>query len=404
MCNTKHIVKTAIVLLFALCQYSLLLYGQNKNNEAEMTSVEYSVAELTSSIDFAITLAAEMAMHNIPGIGLTIIEGNSVVSEKYYGTTVAGANNPVTSNTMFEAASVSEIVTAMIVLYLAHTGKIDLNMDCNKYLKSWKVPSNKYSPEDPVTVHQILLHCAGFNKPENGIGFIEGKSGTLADLLEGVSPATNQPLNFENRQGIWNYSHYGYLVLQLLIEEVTGKPFETIAEDIVFKPLGMTSSSFRFPLTERQLTVKAYSHSASGFSYPHGLRQVAVAQEGLVTTPADLSKLVIELMLSFNGKSDKILPMEYTRKMISGIIPLDPDILGGKDANLGYGLMVREKDNSLCFLMAGKNEPGATCFIIGFPESGQGAVVMTNCESGDQVQLDLIIAAGKEFNWPASKL
>jgi len=109
-------------------------------------------------------------------------------------------------------------------------------------------------------------------------------------------------------------------------------------------------------------------------------------------------------MLSYSGKSSKLLSKESAQKLIASRIALNPAVMGGIEVNQGYGVLVRGTSENIAFLMAGQNLPGATCIVLGFPKTGQGAVVMTNGEMGELVQLELIAGLGKVFNWPSSRL
>lgn len=369
-----------------------------------LTEIENNLADFTGQSQDPVNLISEMTKYNVPGLGLAVIHNNRISIEKFYGTTKAGTDHLVTDNTLFEAASVTKMVTAILVMHFVEIGKIKLNDNINNYLKNWKLPESDFTAESPITIDQVLTHRAGFNRPQGGFSFDTGKTGTLIDILNGKTPAQNQPLIIETKPGIWNYSNFGYVVLQYLLEEISGKPFQILAQDLIFNPLKMNNSQMGLPLNQEQLQNKAYSHSASGEQAPHGLQEVAFAHGGLVTTPSDMALLATELMLSYTGRSNKILTKGSTRQLIDNKISLDPALLGGIEVGQGYGLMVKGNPDNICFLMAGQNFPGATCIVVGFPGTGQGAVVMTNGENGEIVQIELIARLGKVLKWPSSKV
>ncbi|MFA6483852.1 MAG: serine hydrolase domain-containing protein, partial [Bacteroidales bacterium] len=372
--------------------------------QEKISEIENNLKDFTGKSETPVSLTGEMAKYNVPGLGFAVIDQNNIAYEKYYGITRMGTEKLVTSVTLFEAASVTKMVTAILVMHFVEEGVIKLNDDINKYLKGWKIPPSEFTKESPITIDQILTHRAGFNRPEGGFSFASGTTGTLTDVLNGKYPAQNKPIIIETKPGNWNYSNFGYVVLQHLLEELSGKSYSVLAKELVFKPLNMNKSHMGLPLTEAQLSEKAYSHSSSGTQAQHGLQQVAFGHGALVTTPADLARLVRELMLSYMGKSDRILSRESSRKLIDNKISLDPAVLGGIEAGQGYGLMVKGDAGNICFLMAGQNFPGATCIVVGFPNTGQGAVVMTNSDMGELVQIEVVSSIGKVFNWPSSKV
>lgn len=154
--------------------------------------------------------------------------------------------------------------------------------------------------------------------------------------------------------------------------------------------------------TEKRVTSETLFEAASVTKMATAI--VAFGHGALVTTPSDLARLVKELMLSYMGKSDRILSRESSRKLIDNKISLDPAVLGGIEAGQGYGLLVKGDAGNICFLMAGQNFPGATCIVVGFPNTGQGAVVMTNSEMGELVHIEVVSSIGKVFDWPSSKV
>lgn len=370
----------------------------------KLQEIENNLVDFTGQTQGSVNLIGEMTKYKVPGLGYAVINDNKISIEKYYGTTKAGTDQIVTNNTLFEAASVTKMVTAILVMHFVEIGQIKLNDDVNNYLKNWKLPQSDFTKDNPITIDQILTHRAGFNRPKGGFSFDTGKTGTLIDILNGNYPAKNKPLIIETKPGNWNYSNFGYVVLQYLLEEISGKPFPILAQELIFNPLKMNNSKMGLPLTQEQLLNKAQSHSATGEQAQHGLQEVAFAHGGLVTTPSDMALLANELMLSYNGQSNKILSKESAQQLIDNKISLDPALLGGIAVGQGYGLMVKGDPENICFLMAGQNFPGATCIVVGFPSTGQGAVVMTNCEMGELVQIELISSLGKVLNWPKSKV
>jgi len=393
-----------VILIFTLLICNLKGYTQEIKTPDKINEIENSLLDLTGSSDAPVNLIQEMEKYNVPGLGLVVINENKIANEKYYGVTKIGTDQPITKQTLFEAASVTKMITAILVMHYVETGKIKLDQDINIYLKRWKLPTILNTKESPVTIDRILTHTAGFNRPEGGFSFAADTVGNLIDILKGQYPAQNQPLTIDKKPGEWNYSNFGYVFLQFLLEEISGKPFSELAREIVFEPLKMKNSSMGLPLTGAQLSVKAYSHSMDGKYEQHGLQEVAFGHGGLVTTPSDMALLMNELMLSYSGKSTRLLSKEYTHQLISNRLSLDPSVMGGLEVNQGYGLLTRGNTENICFMMAGQNMPGATCAVIGFPGTGQGAVVMTNGQMGELVQLEIIAGLGKVFNWPSSRL
>jgi len=236
-----------------------------------------------------LSLADRMEFYKIPGVSIAVIDGNRIDWAKGYGVLKAGGPEPVTSQSLFEAASTSKAVTAVMVLHLVQEGKLDLDEDVNTYLKSWRVPENDMTREKKVTLRLLLTHQSGLpatNFPyDDSIGVP-----TLVQVLKGESPAQNKPAVVETTPGSqWNYSNLGYVVIQQILEDACGKPFDSIAQEIVFRPLGMISSTFVYPLKKSLRDREAVPHDEEGLACEPGMRSNAVAQGGLMTTPTDPS-------------------------------------------------------------------------------------------------------------------
>ena len=82
--------------------------------------------------------------------------------------------------------------------------------------------------------------------------------------------------------------------------------------------------------------------------------------------------------------------------------PYHPNILGMPLAG-GLGVLLHGKGQCLSFLHPGDNWPGASCWLVGFPELGKGAVIMTNGAKGNLLTMGIISAITNEYGWPADQ-
>jgi CubicO group peptidase (beta-lactamase class C family) len=189
----------------------------------------------------------------------------------------------------------------MLVMVLTEQGILDLDENVNKQLLSWKVPNNK------VSLRSLLAHQSGVIDPEDSFSELHLKDPvpSLVELLEGKSPYCKTTVEVTSEP--WSEFHYsdaGYCIIQQLIEDVTGKPFETVARELIFHPLQMKYSSFPKNISDVTKTSLSCGHNKKGqlieeiYSiYPYQ------AASGLWTTPTDLARLVIELINSLKGQS-----------------------------------------------------------------------------------------------------
>src|ERR1700729_731099 len=89
------------------------------------------------------TLSQQMTALHVPGVSVAVIHNGKLEWARGFGVARAGGN-PVTSNTLFQAASISKPITALAVLRLVGSGKLNLDTDVNEYLKNWRVPDSEF--------------------------------------------------------------------------------------------------------------------------------------------------------------------------------------------------------------------------------------------------------------------
>jgi CubicO group peptidase (beta-lactamase class C family) len=343
-----------------------------------------------------------MVFYKIPGVGIAVIDEYELDWAKGYGVLKAGDPAAVTTESLFEAASTTKLLVAATALHLVERGLLDLDADVNAYLKSWKIADNDFTQEQKVTLRLLLTHQSGL--PMTNMAHDESaEPPTLIQVLNGELPAMNSPAAVEFVPGMkWQYSNIGYVVIQRLLEDTAGKPLAQIMLETTFEPLGMQSSTLEYPLSVELQTKEIMPHDAEGQAHEPAMHPTALAQGGLMTTPSNLARFAIELMRAYQGESNLVVSQETVRKMFRPELDLDPNILG-MPISVGLGVLLRGTGQELAFLHPGDNWPGASCWLVGFPEQGKGAVIMTNGAKGNLLAMEVIAAIAKEYGWPADQ-
>jgi CubicO group peptidase (beta-lactamase class C family) len=283
----------------------------------------------------------------------------------------------------------------MVALHLVEAGALDLDAGANDFLRSWKIPKSKHTRPGPdgvnpkVTLRGLLSHTAGINI----FGYPGYPSGselpTLQQILNGKPPATSKPVRVVQAPGTaFKYSGGGYLVVQQMIEDVTGRPLADLAKEFIFDKLGMASSTFDSKLPQAYLPRAATAHTKTGEPVPgkwHTYPEQAAAS--LWSTPSDLARLIVEVLKSLKNESNLVLSAEMTRQM------LIPQIgIGG----VGFNMVL--KDGMTRFGHPGWNE-GFHNILIGCPETGQGIVWMTNGENGRRLEWEVSCGLAEIVKW-----
>ena len=337
------------------------------------------------------SLADRMQHYNVPGVSIAVINNFQVEWVKGYGVLEAGLNEQVTPETLFQTASLAKPVVAMTALHLVERGLVDLDGDVNNSLVSWQVPESSFTAEDKVTLRRLLSHSAG-TTVSGFQGYPQGEEiPNLQQILDGETPANSPPIRVNTFPGTEQiYSGGGYMIVQQLLEDVTGEPLAEIMQDIVLEPFDMTATTNESPLPEELRTAAAVGHRADGSPIPGGWHTYPEMGAGasMWSTPSDLAKFAIEVMLSYTGQSDVVLSQDMAIEMLT------PQIEGR-----GLGpVLIDEGGDLFYFLHSGANE-GYRNFLLAYPKRGQGVVIMTNGVNGEALWNEIKRSVSIEYGW-----
>jgi CubicO group peptidase (beta-lactamase class C family) len=366
--------------------------------EQAVHAVEHGLSVATPTEESPVEkaeLRQRMTFYKVPGLSIALIDREELAWAKGYGVVEAGCEEPVTADTIFQAASISKPLTAMIALHLVEDGLLDLDADVNDVLHSWKIPLSKYTQavrngtRPKVTLRGLLSHTAGMNI-RGYTGYPSGRElPSLQQILNGEPPANSKPVRVMQAPGkAFRYSGGGYMVTQQLVEDVTGKPLAALAKEFIFNKLGMLNSTFDSHLPQVYLPQAATAHRKTGKPVPgkwHTYPEQAPAS--LWSTPSDLARLVVEVLRSYNNESNLVLSAQMTRQMLIPVMGI-----GG----LGFNIVI--KDGITRFGHPGWNE-GFHNFMLSCLESGQGVVWMTNGENGKKLGWELMRGLAEVYPW-----
>ncbi|MFZ1904210.1 MAG: serine hydrolase [Steroidobacteraceae bacterium] len=331
-------------------------------------------------------LSDRMAELHVPAVSIAVIHDGAVQWARGFGVTRVGGP-AVTARTLFQAASISKPVTALAVLRLVQAGKLDLDTDVNRYLKIWRIPADTFTQEHPVTLRELLTHTAGVTVHGFAGYARDAPVPTLIQVLDGAPPANSPAIRVDKTPGTaWRYSGGGYVIVQELLEDVTGTPFAKLMRDTVLVPAGMTESTFDQPLPASRMIDVALPYRSSGRPVrggPHLYPERAAA--GLWTTPSDLGRYALEVQRALAG-SGRILSTSMASQMLT------PEM-----NHWGLGPMIGGSSARPYFEHSGGNE-GYRCFLKVYV-SGDGAVIMTDGENGGELMGELMRTIANEYAW-----
>ncbi|MCC6927604.1 MAG: serine hydrolase [Gemmatimonadaceae bacterium] len=362
-------------------------------------NADAAVARVTAGLRAAIavkgeppasfSLAERMAHYKVPGVSIAVVDSGRIVWARGFGLKQAGTSDSVTATTIFQAASISKPVAATGLLRLVEEGKLSLDAPVNDYLKSWKLPENRFTATEKVTLRRIVSHSAGLTV--HGFpGYAANDSvPTVPQLLDGAKPANTAAVRVDTFPGaISRYSGGGITIEQLAMSDATGEAFPALLKRLVLDPIGMSNSGYDQPLAAPRTAQAAAGHGPDGTMIEgrwHTYPELAAA--GLWTTPTDLLKWAVEIAAARAGTSAKVLSQKMATEMLTaqkGAFGLGP-ALAGKERGFNFG-------------HGGANE-GYRAQVTYFPELGRGAAVMTNSDNGSALAQEILFAIAAEYTW-----
>lgn len=336
-------------------------------------------------------MADRLAHYGCPGVAVAVLEDGALAHEAGYGRLARDEPRAVQPDSIFAGASISKPVTAALVMQLVERGRLDLDVDVNRYLSAWQVPANDHTRVRPVTLRHLLSHRAGTTV--HGFGaFPPGvPKPTVMDTLLGRAPARTPPVVVDKTPGgSIRYSGGGYTVLQLVLEESTGLPFAQLAKERVFEPLGMQASSFEDPLPDALTARAAAGHGADGLMLAERWPCCPqAAAGGIYTTAPDFARFLGACRDAYIGRPTPLMSPATARAMI--------DARGDGDFALGWRVLGQGAKRRIAH--GGSNE-GFQCETTCYLDSGKGAVVLTNALSGAQFYWEVLNTAAEVGQWP----
>lgn len=374
----KMLVTMGLILLWAVAVIAVVLaeavwFAHPSVNRGNLASIEDHLVEKLG--DAAIN-------KRIGSAALVLVQDGEIAAEHGFGVANAETQAPVKSDqTLYKVASVSKAVTAWGVMKLVEDGKLNLDEPVMRHLKRWRFPGSE-SYRDKVTVSHLLSHTAGLDDGLGYGGFLPGEPvQTLEESLTLTRDSTvGEPravtVTREPGQGM-AYSSGGYTVLQLLIEEVTNRPFADYMKEAVFEPLGMTKASFDLDATAIEDRTKHLATSYDRDLIPRAHRRyTATAAASLYATPEDMARFI----LAFT-RENPVLRQETLKQMM---LPQP-----GTGGTWGLGLTIYVANDAGGYVVGhdGGSLPAWGAMMRVNPATGNGFALMVSGGRGAVNQL-----------------
>jgi CubicO group peptidase (beta-lactamase class C family) len=241
---------------------------------------------------FAVAMQEHMpgllASNQVPGAVVSYIKNGEVAWTKAFGVANLQTGTPMRPDMVFNHGSNGKVMTAWALMRLVEAGKVELNAPVNRYLKRWQLRSTRFDP-DGVTPGRLLNHTAGLTVH----GFADYEQGatlpSLVDVLEGKNQNDGAVYIDREPGSTTKYSGGGYVIAQMIIEDVSGEPFAAFMEREVAKPLGLSSLGWVWTAQLERRAPTPYDYGGN----PVGYRQLASQAIGSeICTVPDFARFV----------------------------------------------------------------------------------------------------------------
>ena len=239
--QTNKFIPSTILLLLISCGFLINISAQQLSHSKLSSVDETKVAKFISTINQK--MPEWLNSYRVPGVQVILLNKWQIAYSGNFGWADKKANIKVTSTTIFPVASVSKSLAAIGVIKLADKGRINLDSPFVKYVHRWKLPKSRYG-ETSITIRQLITHTAGVNGRSANYFSKKTEVPTTIDELTKGKNGIGAIVNTAVPGTKWSYSAGGYLMLQLLIEEITGKTYDAYMKEEIFTPLNMKNSRF----------------------------------------------------------------------------------------------------------------------------------------------------------------
>jgi CubicO group peptidase (beta-lactamase class C family) len=289
--------------------------------------------ELAEKLDAYMT---DVASNGFSGV-ILIAKGSKVILSKGYGMVSRTENIPITPDSVFDIGSITKQFTATAILQLEEQGKLSVNDPITKYFEN--VPKDKQN----ITLHHLLTHTSGLPAALGGdYDVIERSDYSKAAMFAPL------PLLYEPGDR-FEYSNVGFSLLAIIVELVSGQPYEAYLQEHLFEPAGMKKTGYVLPQWEDAELVHGYFPGDEDWGSPldHAWAEDGPywnlrGNGGILSTAEDMYKWHLAL------EGEAVLSAEAKEKLYT------PHIRAW-DGDYGYGWFIYQTPRGLNISHGGAN-------------------------------------------------
>ena len=321
------------------------------------------------------------------GMAVSVFEKDNILYEGYFGFTDREAGIAVDENSVFEWGSATKTLVWVSVMQQVEQGKLDLTADVRKYLPEGFLTNSNPSYSTPVTMLDLMNHTAGYQELLVDL-FVKDRKDihSLGEQLK-----LHEPVQIYEPGTITAYSNWGVTLAAYLVECVSGQEFCEYVHQNIFAPLGMEHSALAADLSDNSWVSdkrgELQCYTADGTLIPDCFYYISLYPAGMCTSTLGDMRLWAEALAV---RDERLLSADTWSEFY------EPTSLftGTTVARNCHGLWTELRSSLI--VGHGGNTAGCSSYILVEPESGLGAVVMTNQQNEavfNDHMMDLIFGA-----------
>jgi CubicO group peptidase (beta-lactamase class C family) len=364
-------------------------------------AVPVSPAQIDAAIAQLDGIAQEqMQETGVPGMAIAVVHGDRVVYARGFGVRKAGTSEPVDADTVFQLASVSKPVGATIVARAVGEGQVDWDDPIVKHLPGFRLSDPDATRQ--VTLADMYAHRSGL-PPFIG-DILEDLGFGRRDVLRRLRFVPLSPL----RAG-YAYTNFGLTTAALAAARAAGMSWESLAEETLYQPLGMSSTSSRFTDFENRAN-RAVGHVKEGDQWVARFQRDPDAQTpaaGVSSSVSDMAKWLRMVLAGGGLDGRRIVGADALTQALTPVtVAGPPSSVDSRALLTGMGIDIStDATGRVRYTHSGAFRLGAATNIAWVPNLDLGIVTLTNsspvglAEAVNATFLDVVEQGRSQFDW-----
>jgi CubicO group peptidase (beta-lactamase class C family) len=313
----------------------------------------------------------EMDAQRIPGLALGIVHKGRIVHLRGFGK-ADESGRAVTPQTLFFNGSTTKSFTALAIMQLREAGKVELDSPVQRYLPWWRVADPQASAR--ITVRHLLYQVSGLSKATGNehATTMDNRASALEDQVRELRSAKLAGSVGET----WQYSNANYNTLGMIVQAVSGQPYETYVREHILMPLDMRNSVMSVTAAEQRGLVTGYRYWF-GFPFAVGQRfnRGNLPAGGLISNVEDMSHYLTAQVNGGRYGTTSILSPAGMAELHRAGVPTGHD-----DVDYAMGMEVRTT-NGIQTVAHDGSSFNAHANLVLIPEGNWGIMLMENAEN-----------------------